>query len=976
MARKAKSANSKKQVVALKHDEATRKNLATAELASVAERLEEMDPVAPVHYSRTRPLEKGAARDRDPDLDPQVVWNGARIRLSPEQSRQLQDKGEITIGDAQLVWRGKDRQDWSDLIVQAPQIYIQEKVHPKAIVDDLVRRSKERAAESDLAPDLFADFNGLIDPEARLEFYQHDQHWSNRMVLGDSLYVMASLAEREHLRGQVQCIYIDPPYGIRFNSNWQVSTLSPTVRDGKREDISREPEQIRAFRDTWKDGIHSYLTYLRDRLTVAKELLTETGSIFVQIGGENVHRVRALMDEIFGEDNFCSQIIFAKNSGATDALLSSPHDYLLWYARKISAVKFRRPFYRKGLGGEFAERYDKVRLADGSRRSLTESETDDSKRLPHGARPYTETPVISAGFRQTTSVPYTLYGRTYDTGRERNWKTHLSGLDRLTKADRLIALPGMIYYTRYLDDFPAHAIGSNWSDTQDRIKKKYIVETVPKVIERCVLMTTDPGDLVLDPTCGSGTAAYVSEQWGRRWITIDTSRVALALARARIMGAKFPYYYLADTPEGRAKEQEISGKIQPNAATHGNIRQGFVYERAPHITLKSIANNAEIDVIWETFQVKLDPLRTELNAALGRSWNEWEVPRDVDPSWSDSVKGLHRAWSQERVARQNKIDESINKNAEVEFLYDRPYEDKSRVRVAGPFTVESLSPHRVVPADEEELTDARSTAKKYARSKLVTPPTDFAEIVLENLRTAGVHQSAKRDAIRFTSLHGWPGEYIGAEGRFLEGGTERRAAVFLGPEFGTVSRIDLVAAAREATEGRFDVLIACAFNFDAHASELSKLGPLPILKAKMNPDLHMADELKNTGKGNLFVVFGEPDIDIKDQKDGRICVHVRGVDVFDPNTGEIRSNDTDAIAAWFIDTDYDEQNFFVRHAYFLGSQDPYKSLKTALKAEIDPEAWETLFRDTSRPFSRPATGRFAVKVINHFGDEVMKVFSV
>jgi adenine-specific DNA-methyltransferase len=402
-----------------------------------------------------------------------------------------------------------------------------------------------------------------------------------------------------------------------------------------------------------------------------------------------------------------------------------------------------------------------------------------------------------------------------------------------------------------------------------------------------------------------------------------------------------------------------------------------IRKRAPRVTLRSIVNNAEIDVIWETFQVKLEPLRAELNAALGKSWEEWDIPREADTAWSDNIKGLHRSWWEQRIARQKKIDESIAKNAEVEFLYDRPYEDRSCVRVAGPFTVESLSPHRVVPADEEELTDTLDAAKgKRRRSKLVTPPTDFAAIVLENLRTAGVHQSEKKDAIKFTSLQGWPGEYIGAEGRFMEGEAERRAAIFLGPEFGTVSRIDLVAAAREATEARFDVLIACAFNFDAHASELSKLGPLPILKAKMNPDLHMADELKNTGKGNLFVVFGEPDIDIKDEKDGQIRVRVKGVDVFDPNTGEIRSNDTEGIAAWFVDTDYDEQNFFVRHAYFLGAQDPYKALKTALKAEVDPEAWETLYRDTSRPFPRPATGRIAVKVINHFGDEVMKVFSV
>jgi adenine-specific DNA-methyltransferase len=456
--------------------------------------------------------------------------------------------------------------------------------------------------------------------------------------------------------------------------------------------------------------------------------------------------------------------------------------------------------------------------------------------------------------------------------------------------------------------------------------------------------------------------------------------VALALARTRLMSARYSYYYLADSVEGRAKEQEISGKVLPDAQTHGDLRQGFVYERAPHITLKSIANNAEIDVIWETSQKALEPLHSELNKALGKNLEEWEIPREMDKTWPDAAKKAHAAWWEGRIERQKKIDASIAKAADVEFLYDRPYEDKTRVRVAGPFTVESLSPHRVVPADEDEADGVMAGIGKRGRSKFVTPPTDFAEMVLEHLRTAGVHQAEKRDTIQFTSLNGWPGEYICAEGRFMEkngkANHERRAAIFLGPEFGTLSRVDLTAAAREATEARFDVLIACSFNFDAHASELTRLGPLPILKAKMNPDLHMAEELKNTGKGNLFVVFGEPDIDILDQGDETLVVKVNGIDVFDPNTGQIRSNDVKGIAAWFIDTDYNEESFFVRHAYFLGANDPYKSLKTALRAQIDEEAWATLYRDTSRPFPRPKTGRIAVKVINHFGDEVMKVFTV
>lgn len=979
MTKKSKSTGGK-QVEALVHDEATRRNIPTAELAAIAERMEETDPVKPQHYPRRTPLKKGENRERNEDLDPQIIWNGVRLRLSREQVRQLQEKGEVEIGDAQLVWRGKDRQDWSDLIVQAPQLYIQEKVHPKAIINDLVRRSKINAAAKDDAPDLFGDFNGLDDPEARLEFYQHDQHWSNRMVLGDSLHVMASLAEREQLRGQVQCIFIDPPYGIKFNSNWQVSTQSRDVRDGKREDVSREPEQVKAFRDTWKDGVHSYLTYLRDRLTVSRDLLAETGSIFVQIGDENVHRVRALMDEVFGAENFISQIAFQTTTGFEANYIGNMSDFLIWYTKDKSKGKARPPYYRKDFViGEGNARW--LMFDDFTYRGVTAAEKRKEAPVPANTRPYKPDNIISQG-RASEPQPFVYQGRSYDSwSKNSHWKaSYPTGMQRLGKAGRIHVAENSIQYVRYHTDFDLAVEGNIWTDTGGGNfldEKVFVVQTNPKVIERCILMASDPGDLVLDPTCGSGTTAYVSEQWGRRWVTIDTSRVALALARARIMSAKYPFYFLADSDEGRAKEQQVSGKIQPFTPTRGDVRQGFVNERAPHVTLKSIANNAEIDVIWDEFGALLGPLQAKLNGLLRKTWEEWEIPRHTGEAWPDEARNAHSAWWELRIARQKKIDESIAKNADTEFLYERPYEDKSRVRVAGPFTVESLSPQRVVPADEEELLDVQNAVVgKRRRSKFVTPPTDFAAVVLENLRTSGVHQSEKKNAIKFNALQGWPGEYVGAEGVFAEGLIQRRAAIFLGPEFGTVSRVDLVAAAREATEARFDVLIACAFNFDAHASELSKLGPLPILKAKMNPDLHMADELKNTGKGNLFVVFGEPDIDIKTEKDGNLCVQVKGIDVFDPNTGDIRSNDTDAIAAWFIDTDYDEENFFVRHAYFLGAQDPYKSLKTALKAEIDEEAWATLYRDTSRPFPRPSTGRIAVKVINHFGDEVMKVFSV
>ncbi len=554
--------------------------------------------------------------------------------------------------------------------------------------------------------------------------------------------------------------------------------------------------------------------------------------------------------------------------------------------------------------------------------------------------------------------------------------------------------------------------------------KLYIVQTAHKIVERCILMTTDPGDLVLDPTCGSGTTAYVAEQWGRRWITIDTSRVALALARARVMGARYPYYLLADSRDGQVKEAEISRKAPSEAPTYNDIRQGFVYERVPHITLKSIANNAEIDVIWEKFQETLEPLRAELNAALNRAYEEWEIPREPGDPWSDAATAawgklqaartdgeksaalravnkelgreyaledvpdqpgdpwdpgstdLHHLWWEERIARQKEIDASIAAKADYEYLYDKPYQDNRKVRVAGPFTVESLSPHRLLGVDEnDELIDNIAEASLGYGEK-----QDFAGMILDNLKTSGVQQAHKEDRISFSGIRPWPGDLVCAEGTYVEGngdsGPQRRAGIFIGPEFGTVSRPDLVSAVREAADADFDVLVACAFNYDAHASEFSKLGRVPVLKARMNADLHMADDLKNTGKGNLFVLFGEPDIDLLDAGDGQIRVKVNGVDVFHPNTGEIRSDNADGIACWFVDSDYNEESFFVRHAYFLGASDPYKALRTTLKAEINQEAWETLHSDTSRPFAKPASGRIAVKVINHLGDEVMKVFRV
>ena len=927
-----------KSVEALRHEADTRTNIPTAEYQSLV-REDTESPLRAAYQRRNRDLTHS--------------WSG-----------------------------GARTRDLDDLVVNVPPLYIQEKVHPKALIDDLLRQSRNGSQPTEYQVDMFADFNGLPEGADRTEFYQHDGYWQNRMVLGDSLQVMASLSEREGLQGRVQCIYIDPPYGIRFNSNFQWSTTSRDVRDGNRQHITREPEQVKAFRDTWRDGIHSYLTYLRDRLTVARDLLADSGSIFVQIGDENVHRVRALMDEVFEEGNFIGLIVLQKTSAPTDKFVPTVSDFIIWYAKSKAACKYRQLNLQKDVGQVGASQYTWFEDELGSERRLTNEERTLPDLIPPHGKVFAASDASSSHEYSLGRVPVDYRGQTF-TPRNRYWSTSPEGMTRLRRAERLIISGRTLFYKRYLLDFPVMALTNIWSDTSSSFgERSYVTQTTSKTIERCVLMTTDPGDLVLDPTCGSGTTAYVAEQWGRRWITIDTSRVALALARARIMGARYPWYILADSRDGQLKEAELSRRAPSEMPTYGNLRQGFVYERVPHITLRDIANNAEIDVIWEEYQEKLEPLREGLNHTLATAWEEWEIPREAEESWPAKAVELHRQWWEHRIARQREVDASIAARAEYEYLYDKPYEDRSKVRVAGPFTVESISPHRVLGVDENgDVIDGIAEARNGYGTGY-----DFGQVILDNLRRSGVQQAHREDRITFASLTPWPGRFVCADGRYVEGdsaddedappGPERRAAVFVGPEFGTVSRPDLVEAAREAADGGFDVLIACAFNYDAHATEFESLGRVPVLKARMNADLHMAGELRNTGSGNLFVIFGEPDIDVLDCGDGQVQVRVNGVDVFHPNTGEVRSDGPEGIACWFIDTDYNQESFFVRHAYFLGAGDPYKSLKTTLKAEIDEDAWATLHSATSSPFPRPESGRIAVKVINHLGDEVMKIFRV
>jgi adenine-specific DNA-methyltransferase len=893
-------------------------------------------PVEVIAHQDTRPNIPTA--DAEEFIDPDSIL--------PKDFRQERNPSL----DPQLVWRGKAAQDSTDLSADAPPIFIQEKIDPRALIENLRRTAERPEDEPELA--LFDSFDGL-DELAQVEFYQHPANWSNRMILGDSLNVMASLAEREALRGKVQMIYIDPPYGIKFGSNWQPSARSRDVKDGKIADAAREAEQIKAFRDTWALGIHSYLAYLRDRLIVARDLLTASGSCFVQIGDENVHLVRVLMDEVFGSENFVSQIAFKTTSGAGSfgggtTVLASINDHVLWYSFDVGRVKYRQLFLSKAVGDAGGGQYTWIETNDGERRRGT---ADELSSPGNGERVFRPAPFTSQTTRvgQTTVFPVDHHGRTYVPGKG-GWKTNVRGVQQLAAADRLLGIGQTLTYVRYLEDFPAFPINNLWTDTVTSgfsDPKMYVVQTNSKVIQRCMLMCTDPGDLVLDPTCGSGTTAFVAEQWGRRWITVDTSRVALALARQRLMGARYPYYLLSDSDAGKAKEAELTGKPARQEPPTDDVRQGFVYERVQHITLKSIANNPDIR------------------------------------------EGMTRT----------EIDDAIQRHADYEYLYDKPYEDNSKVRVTGRFTVESLSPHRSL-AFAGSGGDRESESVSEATAALDPDSPTFEQTILDNLAKAGIQNGRRNERIEFAAVESYAGNYIQAVGerRADEDADNARVGLAIGPQYGTVSPTFVRDAAREAIRaGNIDLLCVLAFAFDPGATGVTeddgitveatddgfanvagqrKLGRVQVLFVRMNADLLMGEELKTTASANLFTVFGEPDIDVETNDDGKVVVTLNGVDVYDPTTGVIRSDDTDRIALWMIDTNYDETSFYVRHCYFTGGNDPYKRLKTALRSDIDTAAWEALYRTESIAFDRPESGRIAVKVINDYGDEVMKVYEV
>lgn len=884
----------------------------------------------------------------------------------------------------QLVWDGKKQEDENPLTVDAHPIYIQEKINPAAIIKDLQQLTATNRPQDQSM--LFDDFDHLSsdDPNARFQFYQHSANWSNRMILGDSLQVMASLAEREDLRGRIQCVFFDPPYGIKFNSNWQYTTKSRDVKDTQQH-TSREPEVIRAFRDTWKHGIHSFLPYLRDRLTAAHDLLADTGSIFVQIGDSNVHRVRCLLDEVFGSENFINEIILKKKSSTTAT--ASVNDFVLWYAKDRSRVKIRQ-IYRTdpaqhNYDAPSDPTFNELALIDGTFiKPKTTTDAIEVKENHPTARWGTRNwPIVSQDPSATRSAPYSFQGQERFCGATRHWSYGLrNGLPRLEKAGRLHAPPqgkslrGIMYWDERLPP----SFNNIWDDLHGEAKPDYVVQTSWKAVERCILQTTDPGDLVLDPTCGSGTTAFVAEKWGRRWITIDTSRVALTLARARMMAAQYDYYMLCRSKTGAQEEATLTG-LPPisDDELDKDVKGGFVYKRQRVVSLKSIAHNAEIDLIWNRWEEnKLRTLRQQLSTTLQQDYqHDWQIPSYPSDNWSDTAKSQHKEWQNACRDRQQEIDDSNTRNAELVPLHDSPRKEPGIVRTTGPFTVESLSPHRILPVEPEEqpTEHPKQASDDHAH---------FVKIVMDNLKQAPIHNTKKGGGLKLSVLKPWvdyrEDSAIHLEGRYGEN-SEKRVAVFIGPEYGTVTRAMIVDAARQAVD-MFAMLIVCGFAFEATTNpEDITTGPLRVQRVYLNQDLRMADRLRTTqsASGNLFAMFGEPDIKLFEaEDDDHWQVEIRGIDIFDPATGDVGSHEAEDIACWFMDTDYNEESFFVRHAYFPGDSKRYDDLRKALKSEIDADSWETLHKVKSRPFPTPESGKIAVKAIDCHGNEVLKILKI
>ncbi|MCA3700254.1 MAG: site-specific DNA-methyltransferase [Brevundimonas sp.] len=988
-----------------RHEGATRPNNPPAAIAA-----EGRTPPAPrVSYAYSPRLDPALRSDPSGRADalPALLEKATREKLTAEEAALLAEA--LRRHEPWLEWAGK--REAPGFAVDPVALHIHERVSTQAIL--------RAAARQDVTRDLFAD-PGLAYSQA-VKFYQHDVDWANRLILGDSLQVMASLAQRENLAGKVQMIYLDPPYGIRFGSNFQPETGKRRVSD-READLTREPEMVRAYRDTWRLGLHSYLTYLRDRLAMAKTLLADTGSIFVQIGDENVHRVRALMDEIFGRDNHFSTITYRTTtsaggpSGAAKSL-GAVADTLLWYARDAAKMKYRAIYLPKEFGDDGASAYSILATPDGMLRRMTPDERSDPAIWPEGARVSRLDNLTSRSGVDTTRFEITVDGKKF-TPHPSVWKTGVQGMARLLGAARIGLAGNTPSYVRYLDDFPAFPLTNLWNDTSIAgfaADKMYVVQTSPRIIERCILMATDPGDLVLDPTCGSGTTATVAEQWGRRWITIDTSRVAVAIARQRILTAKFDHYRLKEEAKG--------------------VAGGFVCKTVPHIMLRSIAQNAALDPIFIKHDPILNTRLADLNTALSkvgsnqrshlagklltkqkaegkravteadrRRWDlpkladgfqHWTVPFDVDPDHPEDLADAITAYRQAWRAKQEEVDEAIADAAEPEDLLDQPQVVRGVTRVSGPFTVEAVQPAETSldesasespidgspdPLGETFLSDSAGGAAAEPQNAEA-----YLDQMLRLLKMDGVHFLDKR-VMKFSRLEqlGARSQAIHAEGRWaLEAGTdadpEGRAAVAVafGPQYGPVTAKQVEQLIRAASRRGYDDLVIAGFAFDGAAQTAIEEAEHPELRvhmANIRPDVNpgMAGLLKDAPASQLFTVFGKPRSTLETVGKNEWRVVMEGVDIYDPVSNTVTPSRADKVAAWFVDSDYDGRSFCITQAFFP-DKDAWSKLSAALKGVMDEEAFAALSGTVSLPFPKGEHACVAVKVIDPRGNEVMRL---